>query len=168
LSDSLILIFLPQLVPSERHLVAQLTISMKLARPVSSNNDVPTFSPHLIASLLSVSDYPDIWLHIDAAWLGAAFSCPEYRERCRVPAINEYADSVCVNFHKVWARSFLIPSAILKGATQWGLVSLDCSGMWVRNRKHLTEALDITPPFLRSSEGDAGSYTSLSRWIREG
>jgi hypothetical protein len=162
LSGSLILISLPQSVPSERHRVAQLTISMKLARPVSPD-DAPMYSPHLISSLLSVSDYPDIWLHIDAAWLGAAFSCPEYRERCRVPAINRYADSVCVNFHKVWTRSFLIPSAIFEGAIQWGLVSLDCSGMWVRNRKHLTEALDITPPFLRSSEGDAGSYASLSR-----
>ncbi|KAF9792658.1 pyridoxal phosphate-dependent transferase [Thelephora terrestris] len=94
----------------------------------------------------TLSDYPEIWLHIDAAWLGAAFSCPEYRERCRVPAINEYADSVCVNFHK------------------WGLVSLDCSGMWVRNRKHLTEALDITPPFLRSSEGDAGTVIDYRNW----
>jgi len=94
----------------------------------------------------ALSNYPDMWLHIDAAWLGAAFSCPEYRERCRVPAVNRYADSLCVNFHK------------------WGLVSLDCSGMWVRNRGNLTEALDITPPFLRSSEGDAGTVVDYRNW----
>jgi aromatic-L-amino-acid decarboxylase len=97
-----------------------------------------------------------MWLHIDAAWLGAAFSCPEYREICRVPAINKYADSLCVNFHKVWDRDSFA-SSVAKSVIQWGLVSLDCSGLWVKDRKHLTEALDITPPFLRSSEGDAGS-----------
>ncbi|KAF9785098.1 pyridoxal phosphate-dependent transferase [Thelephora terrestris] len=91
-------------------------------------------------------DYPDIRLHVDAAWLGAAFSCPEYRERCRVPAINKYADSVCVNFHK------------------WGLVSLDCSGLWVRDREHLTRALDITPPFLRNPDGESGTVVDYRNW----
>ena len=102
-------------------------------------------------------DYPDIWLHIDAAWLGAAFSCPEFRERCHLPAINKYANSICVNFHKVRIRSSSFTSAIVEGAMQWGLVGLDCSGFWVRDRRDLTESLDITPPFLRSNEGDEGS-----------
>ena len=51
----------------------------------------------------------------------------------------------------------LFTSAIAEGVIQWGLVSFDCSGFWVRDRSNLTEALDITPPFLRSTEGDAGS-----------
>jgi aromatic-L-amino-acid decarboxylase len=106
---------------------------------------------------LSVCDYPDIWLHVDAAWLGAAFSCPENRDRCRVPAINKYADSLDVNFHKVRIILLFYASAIVDEAAQWGLISLDCSGLWVRDRKDLTDALDITPPFLRSSESDAGS-----------
>lgn len=119
------------------------------------------------SSFLSVREYPDIWLHIDAAWLGAAFSCPEYRERCRVPAINKYADSLGVNFHKVRIRLLLRASAAVDGAVQWGLVSLDCSGLWVKDRKSLTDALDVTPPFLRSTEGDAGSYSLLSYWFRD-
>lgn len=104
--------------------------------------------------------YPEIWLHTDAAWLGAAFSCPELRECCRVSAINRFADSLCVNFHKVW-NTLSVPSSIAKGVAQWGLVSLECSGLWVRDRKKLTEALDITPPFLRTTEGDAGSSPLL-------
>ena len=104
--------------------------------------------------IILVRDYPDIWLHIDAAWLGAAFSCPEFRERCRVPAINKYADSIGVNFHKVRIIPPSSTSAIAEGVVQWGLVSLDCSGLWVRDRQDLIEALDITPPFLRSTEGD--------------
>lgn len=39
---------------------------------------------------------------------------------------------------------------------QWGLVNFDCSAMWVRDRKHLTDTLDITPEFLRSKHGDEG------------
>ena len=103
-----------------------------------------------------MNDYPDIWFHVDAAWAGAAFSCPEFRERCRVPAINKYVDSLCINFHKVRVKSLSSLLRPLK-ALQWGLVSFDCSGFWVRDRNNLTEALDITPPFLRSAEGDAGS-----------
>ena len=45
-----------------------------------------------------------------------------------------------------------------EGFLQWGLVSVDCAGLWVRDRRELTEALDITPPFLRSNEADAGSW----------
>ena len=39
---------------------------------------------------------------------------------------------------------------------QWGLVNFDCSTLWVRDRKKLTDALDITPIFLRTKQGDAG------------
>jgi aromatic-L-amino-acid/L-tryptophan decarboxylase len=104
-----------------------------------------------------VRDYPYIWLHIDAAWLGAAFSCPELRERCRVQAINKFGDSFSVNFHKARTGSPL-QSSVAERVQQWGLVSLECSGLWVRERKNLTKALDITPPFLRSTEGDSGSW----------
>lgn len=69
--------------------------------------------PNLTGVVYLVLDYPDIRLHVDAAWLGAAFSCPEYREHCRVPAINKYADSVCVNFHKVQIKLPLLASAIV-------------------------------------------------------
>ena len=85
-----------------------------------------------------MKDYPDVWLHIDAAWAGVALSCPEYREKLYLPQINEYATSFCTNFHK------------------WGLVNFDFSALWVRDRKLLTEALDITPFFLRTKQGDEG------------
>lgn len=42
---------------------------------------------------------------------------------------------------------------------QWGLVNFDASTLWVRDRKYLTEALDFTPPFLRTAQGDAGLST---------
>jgi aromatic-L-amino-acid decarboxylase len=48
-----------------------------------------------------VTKYPDIWLHIDAAWAGVALACPEFREISYLNAINQYAHSFCTNFHKV-------------------------------------------------------------------
>ncbi|KAG9126716.1 hypothetical protein FRC07_002259 [Ceratobasidium sp. 392] len=83
-----------------------------------------------------VRDHPDVWLHIDAAWAGVALACPEFRESSYLEATNTYAHSFCTNFHK------------------WGLVNFDCSTLWVRERTLLTDALDVTPEFLRTKHGD--------------
>ncbi|KAF9511208.1 hypothetical protein BS47DRAFT_1487046 [Hydnum rufescens UP504] len=84
-------------------------------------------------------DFPDFWLHVDAAWAGVSFSCPEYREQGRLKEINAFADSCCVNFHK------------------WGLVNFDASTLWLRDRRHLTEALDVSPYYLRNKHSDEGT-----------
>lgn len=44
---------------------------------------------------------PELWIHIDAAWAGAALGCPEFRELLHLDAINKYAQSFCMNPHKV-------------------------------------------------------------------
>ncbi|KAI0295987.1 aromatic-L-amino-acid decarboxylase [Russula brevipes] len=90
--------------------------------------------------------FPFIWLHVDAAWAGVTLACPEYRETAQLPGINEYADSVCINFHK------------------WGLTNFDTSAFWVRDRSQLINALDITPEFLRTKEGDAGTVIDYRNW----
>jgi len=66
-----------------------------------------------------------------------SYACPEYRDAGRLADVNAYADSFCTNFHK------------------WGLVNFDASTFWVRDRRHLTEALEITPAYLRTKHGDA-------------
>uniref|UniRef100_A0AAX7UT99 Aromatic-L-amino-acid decarboxylase n=1 Tax=Astatotilapia calliptera TaxID=8154 RepID=A0AAX7UT99_ASTCA len=55
----------------------------------------------------------NMWMHIDAAYAGSAFICPEFR-----PLLNgvEFADSFNFNPHK------------------WLLVNFDCSAMWVKER----------------------------------
>ncbi|CAE6461352.1 unnamed protein product [Rhizoctonia solani] len=90
--------------------------------------------------------YPDIWLHIDAAWAGVALACPEFREALHLRAINQYAHSFCTNFHK------------------WGLVNLDCSAFWVRERTLLMDALDVTPEFLRTKQTDTGTVIDYRNW----
>ncbi|KAL5631660.1 hypothetical protein ACGC1H_007243 [Rhizoctonia solani] len=94
----------------------------------------------------ALTSYPDIWLHIDAAWAGVALACPEFREISHLSAINRYAHSFCTNFHK------------------WGLVNFDCSTLWVRERTLLTDALDVTPEFLRTKQADTGAVIDYRNW----
>jgi hypothetical protein len=37
------------------------------------------------------------------------------------------------------------------------LTNLDASALWVRDRGQLIDALEVTPEFLRTKEGDAGT-----------
>ncbi|KAH9989806.1 pyridoxal phosphate-dependent transferase [Russula vinacea] len=91
-------------------------------------------------------NYPSIWLHVDAAWAGVTLACPEYRETAQLPGINEHADSLCINFHK------------------WGLTNFDASTLWVRERRQLINALDVTPEYLKTKVGDAGTVIDYRNW----
>ncbi|EFO86083.1 CRE-TDC-1 protein [Caenorhabditis remanei] len=72
----------------------------------------------------------ELWLHVDAAYSGSAFICPEFR-----PLMNgiEYAMSFNTNPNK------------------WLLINFDCSTMWVRDRFKLTQALVVDPLYLQHS-----------------
>ncbi|XP_056299515.1 aromatic-L-amino-acid decarboxylase isoform X1 [Pseudoliparis swirei] len=62
-----------------------------------------------ITELGPLCNKENVWMHIDAAYAGSAFICPEFR-----PLLNgiEFADSFNFNPHK------------------WLLVNFDCSTMW--------------------------------------
>lgn len=75
----------------------------------------------------------DVWLHVDAAYAGAAFMCPEYRHLMNGV---EYADSFDVNAHK------------------WMPVAFDCSAMWVKNGYDLINAFDVQRIYLDDVETD--------------
>lgn len=75
------------------------------------------------------------WLHVDAAHAGAACVCPELRWMIRGV---EHADSFCFNPHK------------------WLLTNFDCDCFYTRDRASLTDALSITPEYLRNSATQEG------------
>lgn len=54
----------------------------------------------------------NVWVHVDAAYAGSAFICPEYRHLMKG---IETADSFNFNPHK------------------WLLVNFDCSAMWLKD-----------------------------------
>ncbi|XP_037088064.1 aromatic-L-amino-acid decarboxylase-like [Pollicipes pollicipes] len=90
-----------------------------------------------------------LWLHIDAAYAGAACICPEFR-----PLLNglEYASSFNFNPHKFM------------------LTNLDCSALWVRRSRDLTDVFEVNPLFLKTPASDMPSYRhwaiQLSRRFR--
>lgn len=75
----------------------------------------------------------NVWLHVDAAYAGAAFMCPEYRHLMKG---IEYSDSIDVNAHK------------------WMPVNFDCSAMWVKNAYDLIKAFDVQRIYLDDVKTD--------------
>jgi aromatic-L-amino-acid decarboxylase len=81
------------------------------------------------------------WLHVDAAYAGAAAVCPELRDRF---AGWERADSVVVNPHK------------------WLGVTMDCSTLWTRRPEVFRDAFSLVPEYLRAAE----EVASLSEYTQ--
>uniref|UniRef100_A0A3P9LK68 Aromatic-L-amino-acid decarboxylase n=1 Tax=Oryzias latipes TaxID=8090 RepID=A0A3P9LK68_ORYLA len=81
-----------------------------------------------IADLGPLCNQENMWMHIDAAYAGSAFICPEFR-----PLLNgvEYADSFNFNPHK------------------WMLINFDCSAMWVKKRTDIIGAFKMEPLYLK-------------------
>ncbi|XP_015127352.1 histidine decarboxylase [Diachasma alloeum] len=69
-----------------------------------------------------------LWLHIDAAYAGSAFVCPEFRGWLRG---IEYADSLAFN-----------PS-------KWLMVHFDCTAMWVKSSQALHRTFNVDPLYLK-------------------
>ncbi|KAM6157159.1 aromatic-L-amino-acid decarboxylase [Erethizon dorsatum] len=85
----------------------------------------------------------DVWLHIDAAYAGSAFICPEFRHL--LDGV-EFADSFNFNPHK------------------WLLVNFDCSAMWVKQRTDLIGAFKLDPVYLKHGHQDSGLITDYRHW----
>ncbi|KAF2878751.1 hypothetical protein ILUMI_27426 [Ignelater luminosus] len=85
-----------------------------------------------------VCNEENLWLHVDAAYAGSAFVCPEYRHLMKG---IELCDSFNFNPHK------------------WMLVNFDCSPMWVKNSQYLVEAFNVDRIYLKHQhEGHAPDY----------
>ena len=85
----------------------------------------------------------NVWLHVDAAMAGTAALCEEFRWIHRG---LELADSYCFDCHK------------------WMFTNFDCTCFYVADRKALTEALAITPEYLRNTASATGSVTDFRDW----
>jgi aromatic-L-amino-acid decarboxylase len=94
-----------------------------------------------VAPLADACARDGAWLHVDAAYAGAAMVCPEFRW-----AFDgvERADSLVVNAHK------------------WMLTPTDCSLLWARDGAALRRAFSLVPDYLRTP--DAEDALSLSEY----
>jgi aromatic-L-amino-acid decarboxylase len=82
----------------------------------------------------------EVWLHVDAAYAGSAWVCPELRWSAEGV---EHADSLVVNPHK------------------WLLVPMDCSTVWTSRVDAFRDTFSLVPEYLRSSD-DAVSLSEVA------
>lgn len=80
-----------------------------------------------------------VWLHIDAAYAGAAAICPELRDK--MPGLG-LGDSIVVNPHK------------------WLAIPVDCSVLFVRDAHILKESFSLVAEYLRTDD-DATNLMDL-------
>ncbi|CAN5532139.1 hypothetical protein BH24ACT4_BH24ACT4_13260 [soil metagenome] len=83
------------------------------------------------------------WLHVDAAHAGAAALLPERRH---IHHGLDAADSYVMDPHK------------------WLFTAMDCSALWVADRKPLADALSITPEYLRNPASGSGQVVDYRDW----
>ncbi|EXJ92908.1 aromatic-L-amino-acid decarboxylase [Capronia epimyces CBS 606.96] len=88
--------------------------------------------------------HPNLWVHVDAAYAGAALICPEYS--AKYSPLMKVADSFNMNMHK------------------WLLVNFDASCLFVQNRNHLTRALSVSAAYYANKHTDSGLVTDYRDW----
>jgi aromatic-L-amino-acid/L-tryptophan decarboxylase len=99
-----------------------------------------------IASVLDSYCAPgpgEIWVHVDAAYAGAALICPEYQHH--TSSFHRF-HSFDMNMHK------------------WLLTNFDASCLFIKKRKDLIDSLSITPSYLRNEFTESGLVTDYRDW----
>jgi aromatic-L-amino-acid/L-tryptophan decarboxylase len=84
-----------------------------------------------VAAIADACERAGVWLHVDAAYAGAAMICPEFR--WAFDGVDR-ADSVVVNPHK------------------WLYVPQGCSALWTRRPEAFREAFSLVPEYLRAPD----------------
>jgi aromatic-L-amino-acid/L-tryptophan decarboxylase len=91
---------------------------------------VGTTSSTSVDPVGAIADRADgVWLHVDAAYAGAAMVCPEFR--WAFDGVDR-ADSLVVNAHK------------------WLVIPTDCSCIWTSRPDVFRDAFSLVPAYLRS------------------
>ena len=98
---------------------------------VASLGTTSTTSVDPLAEIVEIATGHNIWVHIDAAYAGAALLLPEFQHLIQGA---ERAHSYVVNPHK------------------WLFVPVDCSAFYTRFPEILRRAFSVTPEYLRTSE----------------
>jgi aromatic-L-amino-acid decarboxylase len=108
---------------------------------------VPTVGTTAVTAVDPVPEIADAcaasgtWMHVDAAYAGAAMVCPEFR--WAFEGVDR-ADSLVVNAHK------------------WMLAPVDCSLLWTSRPDDFRRAFSLIPEYLRTP--DAEDALSLSEY----
>lgn len=108
---------------------------------VATVGTTPTTSVDPVALIADACAAAGTWLHVDAAYAGAAMVCPEHR--WALDGVQR-ADSLVVNAHK------------------WMLTPTDCSLLWTSRPEDFRAAFSLVPEYLGTP--DAEHALSLSEY----
>ncbi|CAH0697995.1 unnamed protein product [Spodoptera exigua] len=78
------------------------------------------------------------WLHVDAAYAGSAFTCPEYRH---------------------WLDGVELADSFAFNPSKWLMVNFDCTAMWVKDSTALHRTFNVNPIYLRHENSGADNPT---------
>ena len=115
----------------ERVIAADLEAGLTPACVVATVGTTSSTAVDPLPAIAEICRRHGVWLHVDAAYAGAAAIVPELRHLFDGV---EHADSFVFNPHK------------------WLLVNFDCSAYFVRDREALVRAFQVTPEYLRTDQ----------------
>jgi aromatic-L-amino-acid/L-tryptophan decarboxylase len=104
---------------------------------VATVGTTSTTSIDPVPAIAEVAAKHGVWLHVDAAYAGAAAILPEFRGL--LDGVDR-ADSLVVNPHK------------------WMFVPMDLSALFVKDESMIRRAFGLVPEYLTTPEGDAVNY----------
>ena len=108
-----------------------------VAAVVATVGTTSTTSVDPVEAIAEITHAAGAWLHVDAAYAGSSWVCPETRWSAAGIAA---ADSLVVNPHK------------------WLFTPMDCSVLWTSRPDALREAFSLVPEYLRTDD-DADSLS---------
>ncbi|UJR09418.1 hypothetical protein I4U23_013659 [Adineta vaga] len=94
-----------------------------------------------LVELGAICERENIWIHVDAAYAGSAFICPEFRH---------FMDGVELT------HSFAF------NPSKWMMVHFDCTAMWVKTSAALHRAFNVDPLYLQHE--NAGVAIDYMHW----
>ncbi|KAG7482920.1 histidine decarboxylase [Solea senegalensis] len=94
-----------------------------------------------LSELGPVCSEEGLWLHVDAAYAGSAYFCPELR--WSLDGIN-------------YAHSFVF------NPSKWMMVHFDCTAFWVKDKYKLQQTFSVDPVYLRHENSQAA--TDFMHW----
>jgi aromatic-L-amino-acid decarboxylase len=120
----------------EASLEADIAAGVRPLAVVATIGTTSTTSVDPIAAIAAICARRSVWLHIDAAYGGAAALMPEMRP---LMAGWDLADSIVVNPHK------------------WLFVPIDCSALFFRDHEIATRTYSLVADYLTTGEGEAAT-----------
>jgi aromatic-L-amino-acid decarboxylase len=115
----------------EEAVKSDLDAGIKPVCAIATIGTTSTTSVDPVKEIAELCKKRQIWLHVDAAYAGAAAILPEMRTQF---AGWDNADSIIINPHK------------------WLFTPIDCSILYCRRPEVLKQAFSLTPEYLRTAE----------------